>query len=337
MINEKEHQNSKAKDMKLFFGKIVLYVILMFFVLEGATRLLHLNSEYPWFIINDHNIKTYAPNQTGYYTIGNRRMNFAQYHINKSGFNSYRDFNPTKDKEEVALLGDSFIEGLHQDYFNSIGEKVENALDNGTEVYEYGHSGYDLADVLYLMHAYEKKFELIDHIIIYLKFDNDLLRDTYAPDKYWVDSQYFLFSRIQRKSKFISYLKDIGFFEPVRELKTKMLSYVFPTEEAIKSSGDSASVENEKAKLYLENFKTLISKYPIDKTKAVFLLDKTKTDPLFLKYCDAQGYKYIDFSQEIENSKRPTTLVFDRHWNNNGRSIIARKIVEYLRTVEKPK
>ncbi|MEZ4975920.1 MAG: hypothetical protein R2802_05135 [Flavobacteriaceae bacterium] len=205
--------------MKLFFGKIVLYAILMFFVLEGATRLLHLNSEYPWFIINDHNIKTYAPNQTGYYTIGNRRMNFAQYHINKSGFNSYRDFNPTKDKKEVALLGDSFIEGLHQDYFNSIGEKVENTLNNGTEVYEYGHSGYDLADVLYLMHAYEKKFELIDHIIIYLKFDNDLLRDTYAPDQYWVDSQYFLFSRIQRKSKFISYLKDIGFFEPLRNLK----------------------------------------------------------------------------------------------------------------------
>ena len=335
MINEKEHQNSKAKDMKLFFGKIVLYVILMFFVLEGATRLLHLNSEYPWFIINDHNIKTYAPNQTGYYTIGNRRMNFAQYHINKSGFNSYRDFNPTKDKEEVALLGDSFIEGLHQDYFNSIGEKVENALDNGTEVYEYGHSGYDLADVLYLMHAYEKKFELIDHIIIYLKFDNDLLRDTYAPDQYWVDSQYFLFSRIQRKSKFISYLKDIGFFEPLRNLKTTILSYVFPNEGNYDQTESSAlKTEEEKVNQYLNNFKVLMETYPIDKDKTVFLLDSTKTASAFLDYCKSNGYKYLDFSKELNDSKRPTTLVFDRHWNNNGRNIIARVIENYLLKVE---
>jgi len=335
MINEKEHQNSKAKDMKLFFGKIVLYVILMFFVLEGATRLLHLNSEYPWFIINDHNIKTYAPNQTGYYTIGNRRMNFAQYHINKSGFNSYRDFNPTKDKEEVALLGDSFIEGLHQDYFNSIGEKVENALDNGTEVYEYGHSGYDLADVLYLMHAYEKKFELIDHIIIYLKFDNDLLRDTYAPDQYWVDSQYFLFSRIQRKSKFISYLKDIGFFEPLRNLKTTVLSYVFPNEGNYDQTESSAlKTEEEKVNQYLNNFKVLMETYPIDKDITVFLLDSTKTASTFLDYCKSNGYKYLDFSKELNDSKRPTTLVFDRHWNNNGRNIIARVIENYLLKVE---
>ena len=335
MINEKEHQNSKAKDMKLFFGKIVLYVILMFFVLEGATRLLHLNSEYPWFIINDHNIKTYAPNQTGYYTIGNRRMNFAQYHINKSGFNSYRDFNPTKDKEEVALLGDSFIEGLHQDYFNSIGEKVENALDNGTEVYEYGHSGYDLADVLYLMHTYEKKFELIDHIIIYLKFDNDLLRDTYAPDQYWVDSQYFLFSRIQRKSKFISYLKDIGFFEPLRNLKTTVLSYVFPNEGNYDQTESSAlKTEEEKVNQYLNNFKVLMETYPIDKDKTVFLLDSTKTASAFLDYCKSNGYKYLDFSKELNDSKRPTTLVFDRHWNNNGRNIIARVIENYLLKVE---
>ena len=335
MINEKEHQNSKAKDMKLFFGKIVLYAILMFFVLEGATRLLHLNSEYPWFIINDHNIKTYAPNQTGYYTIGNRRMNFAQYHINKSGFNSYRDFNPTKDKKEVALLGDSFIEGLHQDYFNSIGEKVENTLNNGTEVYEYGHSGYDLADVLYLMHAYEKKFELIDHIIIYLKFDNDLLRDTYAPDQYWVDSQYFLFSRIQRKSKFISYLKDIGFFEPLRNLKTTILSYVFPNEGNYDQTESSVlKTEEEKVNQYLNNFKVLMETYPIDKDKTVFLLDSTKTASAFLDYCKSNGYKYLDFSKELNDSKRPTTLVFDRHWNNNGRNIIARVIENYLLKVE---
>src|SRR5690606_33623516 len=134
------------------------------------------------------------------------------------------EFTPSKDKTDVAIIGDSFIEGLHQNYNNSIGKKLESKLNDGTEVFEYGHSGYDLADQLHLIAAYKEKFELIDYVIIYMKFENDLQRDFYEPDQYWIDSQYFLTSRIQNKIKLFNYIGNIGLFEPLKEFKSKLLS-----------------------------------------------------------------------------------------------------------------
>src|SRR5690606_27913704 len=124
----------------------------------------------------------------------------------------------------------SFIEGLHQNYNNSIGKKLESKLNDGTEVFEYGHSGYDLADQLHLIEAYKEKFELIDYVIVYMKFENDLKRDLYKPDQYWIDSQYFLTSKLQDKIKLLNYTGYIGLFEPLREFKTKLLSFINNTD-----------------------------------------------------------------------------------------------------------
>jgi hypothetical protein len=48
----------------------------------------------------------------------------SEFHINNSGYNFYRAFTPSKDKVEIALVGDSFVEGFHQNYYNSIGKKT---------------------------------------------------------------------------------------------------------------------------------------------------------------------------------------------------------------------
>ena len=254
--------------------------------LEILTRIFNLHSQYPVFIINDLNVKTYLPNQEGYYTIGNRRMNFSKYHINQSGFNSYHEFIPAKEKIEIALIGDSFIEGLHQNYTNSIGKKIEQKLNNKIEIFEFGHSGYDFADQLHLISAYKNKFELIDNIIIYLKFDNDLKRDTYKPDTYWVDSQYFTFSKIKSNIKFLKFIDGIGFLDPVRKLKSKLITV---NDNVDDNNLNPSTKDNLNEKEYLNNFKKLIDTYGIDKIKTVFLIDKSKTSDLFVVYCDKMG------------------------------------------------
>jgi len=320
--------------MKLLFGKILLYAALILICLEITVRVFHLYDEYPQFIINDKNVKTYAPNQTGYTVTGNRRMNFAKYHINKSGFNSYREFTPTKDKLDIALIGDSYIEGLHQNYYNSIGEKVENKLNNRVEVFEYGHSGYDFADELHLISAYSEKFKLIDQVIIYLKFENDLKRDFYKPDQYWIDSQYFTFSKIKRNIKLLGYMDGIGALEPLRNLKYKLVSLGRNPEKQA-SKKESQDVIDKRNLLYLNNFKKLIETFGLDKNKTIFLLDSRYTSKLFLDYCDSMDYKYIDFGEALKNSKIPTTLIYDMHWNNHGRDIIASKIANYIKENKK--
>ena len=74
--------------MKTLILKSILYSILVFICLEFIVRVLHLYQQYPPYTINDLNLEVNTPNQKGYYVTGNRRMNFAEYNINKSGFMS---------------------------------------------------------------------------------------------------------------------------------------------------------------------------------------------------------------------------------------------------------
>ncbi|WP_299554829.1 hypothetical protein [Seonamhaeicola sp.] len=312
--------------MKKLIVKSIIYSVLILLALELMVRAFHLYQQYPPYIIDDKNVEVNAPNQNGYYVTGNRRMNFAEYYINKSGFNSYREFEPTADGIEVALIGDSFIEGFHQNYYNSTGRKIENLLEEKVQVYEYGYSGYDFADQVHLISAYKEQFELIDHVIIYLKFYMDLERGTYEPNHYRVDLQNSLSFRLQDNIKLIAYAKGIGVLRPFRNLKDRILGTQRVHREYI---DDHASEED--TKKYLDNFKTLVKTYNIDKTKTTFLLDGKKTSPLFLDYCNSNGYKYVDYGPTLDNSKTPTTLIYDQHWNNHGRNLIAEVLAKYIR------
>ena len=121
--------------MKLLIGKMILYFILILVFLEVCVRVLHLYFEYPPYYINELNVKTYVPNQGGHYVTGNRRRKYAKFNINDQGFNSFRAYNPTENTTDIALIGDSFIEGFHQDFDKSIGRKIETKLKNQVNVY----------------------------------------------------------------------------------------------------------------------------------------------------------------------------------------------------------
>lgn len=313
--------------MKLLITKTILYAILIFICLEIIVRVFHLYIQYPPYIINDLSLEVNAPNQKGHYVTGNRRMNFAEFNINDSGFNSYREFTPTKNDLEIAIIGDSFIEGFHQNYYNSTGKKIETLLNDNIKVFEYGYSGYDLADQLYLIDAYKDKFKLIDYTFIYLKFYTDLERNKYEPNHYRVNLQNSLSFKLKDKIKLFAYADGIGIFEPFKNLKNKLLGN--NNDEIEEYVDDEASDED--TMKYLENFKTLIGTYKIDKNKTTFLIDKKKTSTLFLEYCDSVGYKYADFGKSLDASKEPTTLIYDQHWNNHGRTILAEFIAEYLK------
>ncbi len=129
-------------------------MLLIFLALELVVRVFHLYTEDPPRFIDEFEVEKRVPGNTGYAVYGNRNQRFSQFRINDQGFNSHRDFLPASDKFEVAITGDSFIEGFHQDVNNSIGNKIEFQLP-GIEVYEYGYAGYDLANQMHLIYAYK--------------------------------------------------------------------------------------------------------------------------------------------------------------------------------------
>lgn len=306
-----------------------IYHLNTFFFLEGIVRVFHLYNDVPLrLFIDEYDIQKTVPSQTGFSVTGNRRQNFAEFRINKSGYNSYREFIPSKDSIEVAIIGDSFIEGFNQHYYNSTGKKIENNLNNGTKVFEYGRGGYDMADQLHIINAYKDQFEMIDHIFIYMKFENDLKRTEIKPDHNLVSLKHTFKFKIKRKIRLLKYSNAIGLFDVFRKMWYKS-GFI---EESIESD---ASVNDEiMSSTYLDNFKILVEKYGFDKEKTVFLFDKRKTSHLFIEHCNMMGYNYVDFGEAFAQENMPTDLIYDRHWNDLGRTIVASVVANYIKSFD---
>ncbi len=310
-----------------------MYAILVIIALELYIRVFHLTKDYPSRYIDEYGVEKWMPNQSGFSVTGNRRQNFSEYHINNSGFNSYREYQPSNDKVEIGLVGDSFIEGFHQNYYNSIGKKIEKRL-NSVEVYEFGYAGYDFADQLHLVHSYKEEFDLIDFVAFGLKFENDLYRAEYkiVDDRMKLESTLY---KNLRKIKVLAYVQNIGALDPLRNLPVRLLTFF--KEESKKTDKKLTEeerfiVESDTQLKKLNNFKSLVSLYGYDKERYVLLLDKKKTPDKFIGYLEANGFAYIDFSEDMDNSKLPTTLIYDKHWNDRGRAIIAKLITRYLKS-----
>ncbi|GAA3606916.1 hypothetical protein Q4Q39_10885 [Flavivirga amylovorans] len=312
--------------MKKIFLKTALYVILILISLEIIVRVFHLAKDNPTRFVDKHKVEKWWPNQEGHSVTGNRRQNFSEFHINKSGYNSYREFIPTKEKKEIALVGDSFIEGFHQNYFNSIGKKIEDRLE-GVEVYEYGYAGYDLADQLHLIYAYKDQFDLIDNVVIGLKFEDDLTRSEYhvVQDRMHLESP--IYKKI-RNIKLLVYAQNIGVLESLWKLAGRLSSIGKQRTSTLKEVISEEDIEV-KHLIYIENFKSLVTNYGFDKERFVFLLDTKITPLVFLDYLASNNYKYLDTYKALNKSKSPTTLIYDRHWNNHGRSLIAELIADH--------
>ncbi|MEM9075504.1 MAG: hypothetical protein AAGC43_00630 [Bacteroidota bacterium] len=298
-----------------FIKNIVVKGFLIFLVLEILVRFFHLYNDMPdWFLADDKTYKR-VPGQEGYAVFGNRKQNVSAYRINQSGYNSFREFNPTEEGIEVAILGDSFIEGLHQDYHNSIGKKIEDELKH-VHVYEYGHSNFDLADQMFLVQANEEIFSKIDFIIFEFKYFDDLLRAEYS-----IENRRVVFPLL-RYSKLLTYFLDIGLVDSVKKVLRNFNIGQTPRK-VDKTDKDS---------LFLNNFKSLISKYGIDKTKSAFLLNSNDTNVEFLGFLKNNGIPIIDYGDGLKKScDSPTTLIFDRHWNDNGRNIVAEAIIDFFK------
>ena len=298
---------------------------MIFLVLEVLVRIFHLYPEDSPRYIDELGVEKRVPHYRGYSVTGNRRQNFSEYHINEQGFNSYREFTPSYSKKELALIGDSFIQGFHQNYYNSIGKKIENRTE-GLEVYEYAYDGWDLADQLHLIQAYADDFAKIDRIVVYMKYPMDLERTEYEANTSRIATLNSTIFKVRNNIKLVYYASEIGFLDPVKNLFLQKQD----VQEISNNENTTQSAEKDRDSFYIANFEKLLKNYPIDKSKTSLLLDKRFTSPAFIEHCDANGIDIIDFGPWLAQSKGPVTLVYDKHWNNHGRNLVAQSIVDHF-------
>ncbi len=313
-----------------------MYVALILLIVEITVRVFHLYTEDPPRYIDEFGVEKRLPDNTGYAVTGNRNQNYSKFHINNAGFNSHREYTPTSGKFEIALIGDSFIEGFHQDYYDSTGKKVEDRVSD-SEVYEYGYSGYDLANQMHLINAYKNDFDLIDEIIIYLNYESDLDRGVYEPNYDRIKMVASIPFKIRDNIKILAYGSKIGILEPLKRMVT---GKAFEETKNAFQTNEVKTLDEEQERIIdlqrIENFKSLVNLYGFNKNKTTILLDLRKTSQRFVDYCIANNINYVDFGDNLKKSKRSTTLIYDKHWNNHGRDIIASTIADYINAKRKP-
>ena len=98
----------------------------------------------------------------------------SNYKINSQGFNSLRDYNVLDDnKISIAIIGDSYIQGMHVNVENSIGRLIEQESDNMFEVHEYGINGMNIVDYQLVFNQFVK--DRYDYTFI-LVTDKDIIK-----------------------------------------------------------------------------------------------------------------------------------------------------------------
>ena len=310
--------------MKKLLYKIAIHGLFIFIILECMVRVFHFHANPPQQYIDDYGVRKLVPLQEGYNVTGNRRQHVTRYQVNNIGFNSIQTDFPKEDNYNVELIGDSYIEGLHQPNHNSIGVMLASKLDS-LKVYEYGVSGYDMADQLHFVQAYNKELQHIDEIILYMKFENDFERSAYEP---LLISESKL-DKLRNHSKLLTYLRQLGILNSLKSfLTTNTKKLLFKNEI---QQENSIAVDDPKFSLQrIANFKKLMKTYNFQKNKMTLLLDSRFTNTMFLDFCKENNIKIIDFKQPFQSAEKETSLVYDAHWNSYGRELIADTIFKHL-------
>lgn len=157
--------------MGRFLKHITATLLLAALVMEVLLRIFHLSGHVlPEASVNgDRMLK---PGIEGHWSSGGLREFRGHYRVNAQGWNSVVDYDRVDTgKISVAIIGDSYVEGLHFDVENSVGRILES-ISPRYQVHEYGKSGANLVD--YAMISEKWTSGNYDHVFVLLS-DDDLV------------------------------------------------------------------------------------------------------------------------------------------------------------------
>lgn len=182
--------------MKRFISHLLILLISLTISSELIVRLFNL-AQTPLNRIKKESITLFAPNQSGTMVFGNLGDIRAEFQINPQGFNSVYDYEELFIGRKYAIIGDSFVEGFHENVHNSIGRRIENIMAN-TRVHEYGRSGWNAHNYLQLCDMLAEQYNQVFVICETADFIEDV------PANHTVENSWV--KQIFTKSRLLCYL-----------------------------------------------------------------------------------------------------------------------------------
>lgn len=290
--------------MKKFISYTAFVLISYIIFLEFSTRIFDLSA----ITMEEENIegnRMYKPNSKGVWIRGGQRELVNNYKINSQGFNSIKDYSRLNgNKINIAIIGDSYVEGFHVGVENSIGRILENVTNNQVEVHEYGHSGGNIVDFSlifekWIKNKYDYTFILMTDKDITAKKPSFMGNGNKIPKESLARDFYNNFS-------FIRYLNiNHGISVGVRK--------VF----SLNNFSSKNKVES------LNPRKINFDAFKIFDSTVTLLFEEEKLDSSFRSQINFRSLK-------IKHNIKPMNHGFDGHWNYNGRKNCALTIKEFL-------
>ena len=305
------------------------------------------------------------PNTRGTFTAGTVAQVRAQWRINNCGWNSGIDYeNGAGNRKPVlAIIGDSYIEGLHVNLPEALPAMIRRQLGDRFEVYSFGVSGAPLSQYLHLARYVNRVFKpaILVVLVVHNDFDESLadayrkprfLQLTYRngtfaevkPTPYYVSS----FTKFFHKSALVRYL------EQNCELYSLLnFNYAFADPLRFNANIDVEKA-NQQRRLITKATRHLIDTFAAENTdkKLIFMMDAPRVD-IYEKTLavsnvawlhqilrDACGERHLDFldltqpfAQEYYASGKRLDNKVDAHWNARGHRLAADTLLARLREI----
>jgi|GEM_PF-3173578 len=259
----------------------------------------------------------FEPGKSGYWVRGGLGEITNYYEINDQGYNSIIDYDRFESENlNIALIGDSYIQGFQTDVRYSVGRQLENILGNNTVVHEYGKAGSTVVDFALTYQQYIKNKDY-DFVFI-LATDKDV--------KLSRASNIGRGNRVPKKTitrQIYDHVHTLRYLNINHGLGVSFNKLINNGPESIaRIHDDSASKED----LSKEGYLNTINNAALDilPSSVIFLHEYDKLCPYFIENYDFQFVK-------IKHEKQPKDHGFDGHWNKNGRYNCAVAMAKFIR------
>jgi len=258
----------------------------------------------------------YEPGKSGYWVRGGLREVYNYYEINDQGYNSIINYNSlNNDNLNIALIGDSYIQGFQSDVRHSVGRQLEYILGDSVVVHEYGKAGSNIVDfaLTYQKYIKDKNYDFV----FILATDKDLVK--------------FKASNIGRGNRIPKKTLSRTIYDNFHLLRYLNINHGLGVSfnDLIKNGPESIERIHRKSDsdygLSEEEYIDRLNQDAIDllPETVIFLHEYDKLSEFFIENYDFQFVK-------IKHEKQPKDHGFDGHWNRNGRYNCAKAMADFI-------
>lgn len=363
---------SFKKTLKNFFVITVPMLIILFILLELASRLFFPGSESPKTIYDSTSkiVKFSREYGTrGWWTKGRFAQQRGHWRINNDGWNSAIDYTPAKKPgvRRIAVIGDSYIEAWQVDAEKKYPALLGDSLGKDYEVYNFGVSASPLSQYLHMARHVEKKYAPDVYIfnLIHNDFHESINGLAYIPMYMTVkmenDSAFMEVEPVEperthnkvpggslfRRSSLFRYVYyNLNLMDKFRSKKAgaKEVEMNVPVGDILDKKDSLQAVTGyllQKIKSELGNKEIIfimdgprwnIYKNDVDKAKLTWL------NGMVAEHCSKLNLPFIDLTPYMiadyqKNHKRFETD-YDGHWDEYGHQFVAGVLYNYLKTTK---